>query len=94
MKDLFCPNFKLNFPSLNCAPRTQAALEGHSDDWSSGDGEDDAGEGGGLRVQDDLLQRQLIHADIKVPRRVGKDGQDAIRDCKVCTCTRDVSSKD
>ena len=85
--------FQAKFSLIELRP-TQAALEGHSDDWSSGDREDDAGEGGGLRVQDDLLQRQLIHADIKVPRRVGKDGQDAIRDCKVCTCTRDVSSKD
>ena len=58
-------------------------MEGHPDDGPAGHGEDDAGEGGGLRVQDDLLQRQLLHADLKVPRRVGEDGQDPLRDRQV-----------
>ena len=61
----------------------QASLEGDPDDWPAGDGEDDAGEGGGLRVQDHLLQRQLLHAHLEVPRRVGEDGQDTLRDCEV-----------
>ena len=61
----------------------QASLEGDPDDRPAGDGEDDAGEGGGLRVQDHLLQRQLLHAHLKVPRRVGEDGQDALRDRQV-----------
>ena len=62
---------------------TQASLEGHPDDWPAWHWEDDAGEGGGLGVQDDLLQRQLLHAHLQVPRRVREDGQDAIRDRQV-----------
>ena len=61
----------------------QAALEGHPDDRPAGDGQDDAGQGRGLRVQDDLLQRELLHAHLQVPRRVGEDGQDTLRDCEV-----------
>lgn len=55
-------------------PGYSPPVEGGSDVWASGHGQDDVGQSRGHRVRHHLLQRLLRHARLQVPRRVGAHG--------------------
>ena len=60
-------------------------VEGHLIGWPSWNWQDNVGQGCGVRMRRDydVLQRVVIHIDLKVQGRIGETGQTSLRSGKV-----------